>query len=98
MLRCSSMRARSHRRWRRLTNSALGAGVGMLAVTASASAVKPEYVRIVRNQSSRESVKPRLIVLHTTTDARKSSTVVVRNEPGLRDLRKLGAWFDDPAH
>jgi N-acetyl-anhydromuramyl-L-alanine amidase AmpD len=70
----------------------------MLAVTASASAVKPEYVRIVRNQSSRESVKPRLIVLHTTTDARKSSTVVVRNEPGLRDLRKLGAWFDDPAH
>jgi len=60
--------------------------------------MNPDYVRIVRNQSSREGVKPRLIVLHTTTDPRRGSTVVVRNEPGLGDLRRLGAWFDDPEH
>jgi N-acetyl-anhydromuramyl-L-alanine amidase AmpD len=68
----------------------------IFTLTAHASPANPDYVRIVANQSSREGVKPRLIVLHTTTDPSSGRTVVVRNEPGLRDLRQLGDWFDDP--
>lgn len=50
--------------------------------------MKPEVTRIVRNQSSRGGVKPRIIVLHTTEGHERS---------GLSDLEGLGAWFDNPA-
>ena len=70
--------------------------VALLAAAAPASAVWPDYVRIVGNQSSREGAKPRLIVLHVTTDASSASRPVVRNRPGLKDLKELGRWFDDP--
>jgi hypothetical protein len=75
---------------------ALLAAVGALAAPSLAFAVKPEYVRIVGNQSSREGSKPQLIVLHTTFDPRSGSRPVVRDEPGIKDLKHLGAWFDDP--
>jgi hypothetical protein len=70
--------------------------VTLLAAQSQAFAVKPEYVRIVGNQSSRDGAKPRLIVLHVTTDANSDSAPVVRNRPGLKDLKQLGAWFDNP--
>jgi N-acetyl-anhydromuramyl-L-alanine amidase AmpD len=35
-------------------------------------------------------------VLHVTTDANSHSAPVVRNRPGLKDLKELGAWFDNP--
>jgi hypothetical protein len=44
--------------------------------------------RIVRNQSSRNGVKPRLLVLHTTES---------HNRPGVGDLDALASWFDNPA-
>jgi N-acetyl-anhydromuramyl-L-alanine amidase AmpD len=68
----------------------------MLAAPATAFAVSPDYVRIVGNQSSRNGVKPRLIVLHVATDAASPSTRVVRNRPGRKDLEELGRWFDNP--
>ncbi len=70
--------------------------VALLAASSQAFAVKPDYIRIVGNQSSREGSKPRLIVLHVTTDAHSDSAPVVRNRPGLKDLKRLGVWFDKP--
>ena len=75
---------------------ALLAAVGALAAPSLAFAMQADYVRIVGNQSSREGSTPQLIVLHTTFDPRTSSTHVVRDEPGIGDLKRLGAWFDDP--
>jgi N-acetyl-anhydromuramyl-L-alanine amidase AmpD len=70
--------------------------VVLVACPSLAFAVKPDYVRIVGNQSSREGSKPKLIVLHVTTDANSDSPPVVRDQPGLKDLKQLGAWFDNP--
>jgi N-acetylmuramoyl-L-alanine amidase len=47
--------------------------------------VKPEVRHNVRNQSSRDGKRPRLIVLHTTEG---------HNRPGVGDLRDLAAFFD----
>jgi N-acetylmuramoyl-L-alanine amidase len=44
--------------------------------------------RLVRNRSSRNGVKPRLLVLHTTES---------HNRPGVADLDNLAGWFDNPA-
>lgn len=66
-----------------------------LALPATAGAVKPDYERIVGNQSSRDGVRPRLIVLHTTTDP-DGGGPYFWNQRGLRDLKRLGAWFDNP--
>jgi N-acetyl-anhydromuramyl-L-alanine amidase AmpD len=74
----------------------VGVLVALLAAAPQAFAVKPDYVRIVGNQSSREGSKPGLVVLHVTTDANSDSPPVVRDRPGLKDLKELGAWFDDP--
>jgi hypothetical protein len=49
---------------------------------------KAHLTRIVRNQSSRNGVKPRLLVLHTTES---------HNRAGVGDLQGLAAWFDNPA-
>jgi N-acetyl-anhydromuramyl-L-alanine amidase AmpD len=46
---------------------------------------RPEVRHLSRNQSSRNGVKPLLIVLHSTES---------RNQPGLSDLRAIGNWFD----
>lgn len=48
---------------------------------------KVAYKRIVRNQSSRHGVKPRLIVLHSTES---------HNRKGLSDLQAVANWFDNP--
>lgn len=50
-------------------------------------APRPEVTRWVGNQSSRNGVSPKVIVLHTTEG---------HNRPGLEDLRGLGSWFDSP--
>jgi N-acetyl-anhydromuramyl-L-alanine amidase AmpD len=50
--------------------------------------LKPEIVANVRNQSSRNGRKPRVIVLHTTEG---------HNRPGLSDLQGLVNFFDNPA-
>ena len=50
--------------------------------------LRPEIVANVVNQSSRNGVKPRLIVLHTTE---------AHNRPGLADLHGLVSCFDNPA-
>lgn len=47
--------------------------------------MKPEVTRIVRNRSSRNGVRPQLIVLHTTEGS---------NHAGVSDLESLGALFD----
>jgi hypothetical protein len=47
---------------------------------------RPEVTKIVRNQSSRNGVKPRVIVLHSTES---------HERPGLSDLQGLGSWFDN---
>jgi hypothetical protein len=67
-----------------------------LVATASAHASPsdPDYVRIGGNQASRQGFRPELIVLHLTTDPH--GTKVVRDEPGIKDLEQLGAYFDDP--
>ena len=70
--------------------------VALIAAPSPASAVKPDYVRISGNQDSRDGVRPRLIVLHVTTDPNSHSGPVFRNLPGLKDLKRLGAWFDNP--
>jgi hypothetical protein len=49
-------------------------------------APRPEVRRYVRNQSSRNGVKPQLVVLHSTES---------HNRPGLVDLKGLGGWFDN---
>jgi N-acetylmuramoyl-L-alanine amidase-like protein len=51
--------------------------------------LRPEITANVVNQSSRNGVKPRLIVLHTTEG---------HNRPGLADLRGLVSFFDNPAN
>lgn len=43
--------------------------------------------RNVRNQSSRNGVRPRLIVIHSTES---------HNRPGSGDLAAIGTWFDNP--
>lgn len=48
---------------------------------------KVRYRRRVRNKSSRNGVRPRLIVVHSTESS---------NQAGLADLVGLGAWFDNP--
>lgn len=75
--------------------AALAAAMSSLAVPSAASAVKPDYVRIVGNQSSRDGARPSLIVLHTTTDP-DGGGPFFWDEPGLKDLRRLGAWFANP--
>jgi hypothetical protein len=72
------------------------AALGALAAPSPASAMQADYVRIVGNQSSREGAQPELIVLHTTFDPRSGTKPVVRDEPGIGDLKRLGAYFDDP--
>jgi N-acetylmuramoyl-L-alanine amidase len=49
---------------------------------------RPRISASVVNQSSRNGVKPRLIVLHTTEG---------HNRPGLSDLRGLVSFFDNPS-
>jgi hypothetical protein len=49
---------------------------------------RPEITASVVNQSSRNGVKPRIIVLHTTEG---------HNRPGLSDLRGLVSFFDNPS-
>jgi N-acetyl-anhydromuramyl-L-alanine amidase AmpD len=46
---------------------------------------RPEVTKHVRNQSSRNGVKPSLVVLHSTEG---------HNRPGLSDLQGLGDYFD----
>lgn len=53
--------------------------------------VRRPYERVkmnVRNQSSRNGVKPRLIVIHDTES---------HNIAGDGDLRAIGNWFDNPS-
>lgn len=53
--------------------------------------VRRPYERVrmnVCNQSSRNGVKPRLIVVHDTES---------HNQVGVADLKAIGAWFDTPA-
>jgi hypothetical protein len=69
--------------------------VGVLAIPSQAAAVRPDYVRISGNQSSRDGASPKLIVLHTTTDP-DSGGPMFRDRPGLKDLKRLGAWFANP--
>jgi hypothetical protein len=47
-----------------------------------------DFTRLVRNRSSRNGTRPRLIVLHTTEGD---------NHSGIRDLEGLAGWFDNPA-
>jgi N-acetyl-anhydromuramyl-L-alanine amidase AmpD len=79
---------------RRLLSIACCAALALAAAPVQASPARPDYVRIVGNQSSRQGVRPELIVLHLTTGPR--GTKVVRDLPGLRDLATLRAYFDDP--
>jgi N-acetylmuramoyl-L-alanine amidase len=76
--------------------AALAAAGSLLVLPTAAGAVKPDYVHIVGNQSSREGAQPSLIVLHTTTDP-DGGRPHFRDLPGLKDLRRLGAWFASPA-
>ena len=48
---------------------------------------RPEITASVVNQSSRNGLKPRIIVLHTTEG---------HNRPGLSDLHGLVSFFDNP--
>ena len=48
---------------------------------------RPEISTNVRNQSSRNGVRPRLIVIHTTES---------HNRAGLSDIRGIISWFDNP--
>lgn len=50
--------------------------------------MKVAYRKIVRNQSSRTGIVPRIIVLHTTEG---------HESAGISDLVSLGNWFDNPA-
>jgi N-acetylmuramoyl-L-alanine amidase-like protein len=45
-----------------------------------------DYVKYVRNYSSRHGTRPCLIVIHSTQG---------QNLPGIKDLQGLGAWFDN---
>ena len=79
---------------RRLLPPLFLAAFALLAQASLAAPARPDYVHIVANQSSRGGAVPELIVLHVTTDPR--GAVVVRDQPGIRDLKRLGAYFDDP--
>lgn len=79
---------------RRLLPIACCAPLALAATPAHASPTDPDYVRIVGNQASRQGFAPELIVLHVTTGPH--GTKVVRDEPGIKDLEQLGAYFDDP--
>lgn len=81
---------------RRVHLVACMATVVALAIPSTAAAVRPDYTRISGNQSSRDGARPILIVLHTTTDP-DSGGPYFWDLPGLKDLRKLGAWFANPA-
>jgi hypothetical protein len=83
------------RRTQVISLAALAAAASALAIPSTAGAVKPDYTRIVGNQSSRDGARPSLIVLHTTTDS-DGSRPRFTDRPGLRDLKRLGAWFDNP--
>jgi len=67
----------------------------MLALPSQAAAVQADYTKIVGNQSSRGGAAPSLIVVHTTTDP-DGGRPVFRDRPGLKDLKRLGRWFDNP--
>jgi hypothetical protein len=79
---------------RRLLPIACCAAVALAAAPAHASPSDPDYVRIVGNQGFRGGFTPELIVLHVTTGPH--GTKVVRDEPGIKDLAELGAYFDNP--
>ncbi len=83
------------RRTQLISLAALAAAVAVLAIPATAGAVKPDYVHISGNQSSRDGARPSLIVLHTTTDP-DGGRPHFRDKPGLKDLKRLGAWFANP--
>ena len=68
---------------------------GTLALSSPAAAEQIDYTRIVGNQSSRGGAAPKLIVVHTTTDP-DGGRPVFRDRPGLKDLKRLGRWFDNP--
>ena len=88
-------RIRGGSRRTHLISLAVLAAASALAIPAAAGAVKPDYVRIVGNQSSRDGARPALIVLHTTTDP-DGGKPQFRDKPGLKDLRRLGNWFANP--
>ena len=71
-------RGKETREWERALITRFGTPSGGL---------KPEIVANVRNQSSRNGRKPKIIVLHTTEG---------HNRPGLSDLHSLVAMFDNP--
>jgi hypothetical protein len=79
---------------RLLLPAACCATLALCATAAHASPARPDYVRIVGNQAFRQGFTPELIVLHVTTDPH--GTKVVRDQPGTKDLARLGAYFDDP--
>jgi N-acetyl-anhydromuramyl-L-alanine amidase AmpD len=83
------------RRAHLISSAGLAAAVAALAIPSLAGAAKTDYVRIVANQSSRDGARPRLIVLHTTTDP-DGGRPHYRDKPGLKDLKRLGAWFGNP--
>ncbi|HEX6715343.1 MAG TPA: peptidoglycan recognition family protein [Thermoleophilaceae bacterium] len=55
---------------------------------ASVGSMGAHLTRIVRNQSSRNGIRPRIVVLHTTES---------HNTAGVNDLIGLAGWFDNPA-
>jgi hypothetical protein len=83
------------RRTQVISLAALAAAASVLAIPSTAGAVKPDYTRIVGNQSSRDGARPSLIVLHTTTDSHGGRPRFT-DKPGLKDLKRLGRWFDNP--
>jgi len=81
---------------RRVLPLACCTALALIAAPGQASPVRPDYVGIVANQSSRGGILPDLIVLHVTTDPNSPTPPVVRDQPGIKDLERLGAYFDDP--
>lgn len=51
------------------------------------ASIAAHLTRMVRNQSSRNGIQPRIIVLHTTES---------HNSAGASDLLALASWFDNP--
>jgi hypothetical protein len=89
------IRVAATRRTHLICRACLATAAVALAIPAAAGAVKLDYVHIVGNQSSRDGARPSLIVLHTTTDP-DGGGPHFWDEPGLKDLRQLGAWFGNP--
>ena len=83
------------RRAHLISSAGLAAAVAALAIPSLAGAAKTDYVHIVGNQSSRDGARPRLIVLHTTTDPDGGRPHFL-DKRGLKDLKRLGAWFGNP--